>query len=159
MKLTLLTAAAALFLSAPASANDFDNTVMPKLKNAHSEIMNDTMMDKEVMEIAPVRAVAFHSDNCGSCKILGPRLMETAGAFEAGQFEIVKFDMTNKQSIEETKQLAAEKGVDNILQKYGAKTGFVVLVNAQGEEVDMLKVDHNIEDMTTKINNALEKAA
>ena len=156
MKFTILMAVMAFFISMPAQANDFDETIMPKLKNAHGDVMVD---DQEMMKMVPIRAVAFHSDNCGSCKILGPRLMEVSKAIDTDKFEIIKFDMTNKKSFAETKQLAMEKNVDNILEKYGKKTGFIVLVNDQGEQVDILKVDHDVDEMTAKIKLAIENAA
>ena len=158
MKFTILMAVMAFFISVPAQANDFDETIMPKLKNAQDVIIGDITGDA-MMEIVPVRAVAFHSDNCGSCKILGPRLMEVSRVIDTDKFEIIKFDMTNKKSISETKQLAMEKNVDNILEKYGKKTGFIVLVNDQGEQVDILKVDHDVDEMTAKVKLAIENAA
>ena len=158
MKFTILMAVMAFFISVSAQANDFDETIMPKLKNAQDVIIGDITGDA-MMEIVPVRAVAFHSDNCGSCKILGPRLMEVSRVIDTDKFEIIKFDMTNKKSISETKQLAMEKNVDNILEKYGKKTGFIVLVNDQGEQVDILKVDHDVDEMTAKVKLAIENAA
>lgn len=158
MKFTILMAVMAFFISMPAQANDFDETIMPKLKNAQDVIIGDITGDA-MMEIVPVRAVAFHSDNCGSCKILGPRLMEVSRVIDTDKFEIIKFDMTNKKSISETKQLAMEKNVENILAKYGKKTGFIVLVNDQGEQVDILKVDHDVDEMTAKVKLAIENAA
>lgn len=117
-------------------------------------------MDKHMNhDSAPVKAVAFHSDSCGSCKILGPRMKEATKNVSPDKLEVVKFDFTNKQTIEATKKLAAEKKVGHILNEYGAKTGFVVLVDASGKEVDKIKVDDNVDAITKKLATAVANAS
>ena len=117
----------------------------------------DGTMNKEMAEksATPVTAIAFHSDNCGSCKILGPRMKEAMKAVNTDKVNVIKFDFTNKETIAATKTLASEKGVDNVLQQYGAKTGFVILLDKDGNEVDKLKVDDNTADIATKIVKAI----
>lgn len=94
-----------------------------------------------------VKAVSFHSDSCGACKVLAPKIKEAMSAVNMDKIEVVKFDFTNKGTIEATKSLAAEKGLSDLLQKYGAKTGFVVLVNARGDQVETIKSDDDAEDI------------
>lgn len=153
MKFTLLAAAFAFFLSAPAQADKFTTTAPPKLTMAKEHVI------EKKIDVPAIRAVAFHSDSCGSCKIIGPRMMEALAIINPAKVSIVKFDLTNEQSISETRKLAEKANVANILEQYGTKTGFVVLVNSAGEVVDTIKVDHDAAEMASKIAMAIAKAS
>lgn len=134
---------------------------------AATPLMAQTMEDgtahqpqtEEVQMAAPIRAVAFHSDTCGSCKILGPRMMKAVEIINKDKLDIIKFDFTNKETIEKTKILASDNNVDTILQKYGAKTGFVILINSKGNIVDTLKVDDDTASIASKIVTAIANAS
>lgn len=117
-------------------------------------------MDKEAMtDKAPITAVIFYADSCGACKILDPKMKEALNAINQDRLEIVKFDFSNKTSIEATKTLATSKGLDATLQQYGAKTGFVVLVNQEGNVVETLKASHEVPELAAKIASALAQAS
>lgn len=100
-------------------------------------------------------AVIFFSESCGSCKILDPVMKEAMQAINTDKVDVVKFDFTNKDTIAATRTLASEKNVEATLQKYGAKTGFVVLLDAAGNEVDIVKVDDNATDIAVKLVKAI----
>jgi len=138
MKLTLMTLVAAFMAFVP-FANAMDK---------HS------MSDK-----APITAVVFFAENCGSCKILDPRMKEALTIINEDKVDVVKFDFSNKEAIEATKALASKKGLDATLQKYGARTGFVILVDHNGEEIDRLKVDHDTSEIAVKMAKAIAKAS
>ncbi len=113
-------------------------------------------------EKADVTAITFRSDSCGACKILEPKIEKALDSLSnetKEKINMVKFDFSNKQAIENTKELAQSEGVNNILQEYGAKTGFVVLLNNHGEEVDMLKVDDSVEDIASKLTKVIASAS
>lgn len=116
-------------------------------------------MEGDHMASPAVKAVAFHSDNCGSCKILGPKMKEAMGAINKDKIDVVKFDFTDSNTIAETKKLAASKGVSNLLEQYGAKTGFVVLLDANGKEINKLKVDDSTADIAAKLARAIASAS
>ena len=169
MKFTLLIATMAFFLSTPAHADNFDKTMMPKLQGAQEQVQ-EIMQEKAEKVMAPaaavqniqtgkIKAVAFHSDNCGSCKILGPRMQQAMSIINSKRVQVVKFDFTNKQSTAETQELAAEKNVSHVLEKHGAKSGFVIILNDQGEEVDIVKVDHDTGDIASKLAVAIADAS
>lgn len=123
--------------------------------------MDKHMDDKKAMmaEKAPVTAVMFFSENCGSCKIIDPRLEEASAAFNNEKLAIVKLDFTNDATKAATKELAAAKNLTATLEEYGPKTGFALLVNAQGEVVDQIKVDHDTSDIAAKIAKAIVQAS
>jgi len=147
MKFPLIMAAFALLAALPLTAKAFDNDKVPMLKDA------DAMA--EVVEAPAIKAVIFYSDTCGSCKILDPRMKEAMNAINKDEVEVVKFDFSNKDAIEATKTLAAKSKVENILQEYGAKTGFVVLVNSQGEIVEKLTKADEIVDIAVKVAKSI----
>lgn len=115
--------------------------------------------DEAMHDSAAVKAVVFYSDNCGSCKILEPRMIEAMKAINADKVDVVKFDFSTKETISATKAMATEKGVDAVLQKYGAKTGFVVLLDKEGNEVNKLKVDDDAADIAAKVVKAIVEAS
>lgn len=108
---------------------------MPSGASADEMAKDAMMMDK-----AKPTVVAFHSDNCGKCKILAPKLMGAVN--EAGDsVNFVKFDYTNRETIGSSKILAAEKGLSDLQKKYGAKTGFAVIVDGEGNETKINSSD------------------
>lgn len=125
--------------------------------NAMDKHMNDK---KTMMEGKPaVTAVLFFSENCGSCKVIDPRLEAATTAFDDSKFDVVKLDFTNDATKAATKQLAAAKGLTATMTEYGPRTGFALLVNAQGEVVDQIKVDHDTADIAAKIAKAIVQAS
>jgi thiol-disulfide isomerase/thioredoxin len=140
---TLFTLAVAIMAFVP--------TVFAMDKSMHE----DKMMDKT----APVKAIVFYSVNCGSCKILEPRMEEAMKAINTDKVEVVNFDFSSKETIAATKTLAAKKGVDAVLQEYGAKTGFVVILDKNGNEVNKLKVDDTSADIAAKVVKAIVEAS
>lgn len=134
-------------------------TAFPLMAQAIENESAQKPQTEEVQMSAPIRAIAFHSDTCGSCKILGPRMMKAMTIINKDKLDVIKFDFTNKESIEKTKILATTKNVDTILQKYGARTGFVVLINSKGDIVDTLKVDDNTAAIASKMVTAIANAS
>ncbi len=106
-----------------------------------------------------VKAVVFYAVNCGSCKILEPRIEEAMKAINMNTVDVIKFDFSNKEAIESTKQLAASKNVEAVLNQYGAKTGFVVLIDQNGNEINKLKVDDDTAEIASKIVKAVVEAS
>ncbi|MEM7618667.1 MAG: thioredoxin family protein [Pseudomonadota bacterium] len=110
------------------------------------------MMKKHMMEDkAKVHAVVFYSDTCGSCKILEPKMEEAMGVVNTDRVNVVKLDFSNAASIEASKKLAADQGVGSTLQAYGAKTGFVVLVDDAGNEIAKLTKKDSAADIAAKV--------
>lgn len=139
MKFTLMTLTLALM------------TMMPFTHKAQA-------MDESATE-APITAILFYADSCGACKILDPKLKEALNAINQNKIDMVKFDFSNRTKIEETKALAIEKNLNSTLQKYGAKTGFVVLVNQDGEIVETLKADDDKGALAGKMATAIAQAS
>lgn len=116
--------------------------------------------DKSVVAHEPaVTAVMFFSTSCASCKILDPRMKEALNGIEADKIDIVVFDFTNKNTIAATKALATEKGLESVLNEFGARTGFIALVDAENHITDRIGVDDNTLDIIVKLNKAIASAS
>ena len=147
MKLSLLIAAFALIVALPTGAKAADNNKTP-------------MAEAESVMPAPViKAITFHSDSCGSCKILKPRMIEAMEIINQDKVQAVTFDFTNKDTIAQTREIAKAQNVDAVLQKYGAKTGFVVLVQENGDIVETIKVGDNTAAIAAKLATAVANAS
>ncbi len=126
---------------------------MALIPNAHA-MDEHSMADK-----AALSAVVFYSDSCGSCKILDPKMKKALNAVNQDKLDIVKFDFSNREKIEATKALAASKHLNGTLQKYGAKTGFVVLVNHNVDVVETLKASDDTGELAAKIAKAIAQTS
>lgn len=123
----------------------------------HGMMKKDEMMAEKM---APaVKAVVFYSDSCGACKVLEPKMMKAMKAINMDNIDIVKLDFSNKETIDATKALAHDKKVDHILQKFGAKTGFVTLLNSDGEIVEKLGANDSVEDIAVKLAKSIVKSS
>jgi thiol-disulfide isomerase/thioredoxin len=86
--------------------------------------------------------VVFHADWCGSCKILGPKMMEAMEQLESKEaLHIVKFDLTDDTTKAKSADMAGENGLTDLYQKLTPKTGFAVLVKDGQEAVRITKTD------------------
>ena len=117
-------------------------------------------MDNEMNDVTKpaLTAIAFRSDSCGACRILEPKLKEAIASLDddtKAKIKFVEFDFSNKEKINNTRIIAKENNLDAVLHEYGAKTGFVVLLNQDSEETDKLKADDSAEDMATKITKII----
>ena len=111
-------------------------------------------MAKEMAQ-KDVNLVVFYSDTCGSCKIMEPKMKEAMGVLNMDRVNMVKFDFSNKDTIAASQSLAAEQNVDSTLQKYGAKTGFAVIVDHQGNELAKITKDDSAAQIANKITSSV----
>lgn len=119
-----------------------------------------TAQEKEMAhDTAPVKAVVFYADTCGSCKILEPRVAAALNAINANKVDVIKFDFSNNTTSAEAVALAKAKNVENILQQFGQKTGFVSIVNNDGEIVEKLTKNDTAEDIAAKLAKAIVSAS
>lgn len=138
MKLSLLTLALAILSFLP-----------------QSFAMEESMKSEMMHEKSPLKAVMFFSENCGSCKILDPRMKEAMAVINEDKLDVVKFDFTNEETKQATQTLAASKGLDAILSEHGPKTGFIALVNSNGEVVDKLTKTDETPEIAAKLAKAI----
>ena len=115
--------------------------------------------DTHAFEKPAYYAVKFHSDYCGSCKIMAP---EIKGAFNEGGLNkedvlYVELDFTDKGTIHQTKLKAAALGIDGYLKKAGSKTGYMVLINpATQEELARFTKENKADDIAATIKEKIK---
>lgn len=144
MKLSILTLAFAFLAALPSFSHAMDKHMAK---------------DKMMMAKPAVQAVAFHSDSCGSCKILAPKMAAALEAINKDKLDIVQFDYTNVETKAASMSLAGTKGLINVMQEYGPKTGFVLLLNEQGQVVDKITKENTAGEIAAKIAKAISDAA
>ena len=111
--------------------------------------------DKMAKEVLKPAAVMFFSANCGSCKILDPRMKEALSDINNNALDLVVFDFTNRDTISQTKILAEEKALTSVLNEYGARTGFVALVDEKGRIIDEINVGHDVDAIKAKLKTLI----
>jgi len=116
---------------------------------------NADEMHKTEMMSPSTTLVMFHSDNCGSCKTLGPKLKEAINTVGEDKLNIVKFDYTNRDTIEKSKMVASEEGLSALQKQYGSKTGFAVLLDENGNEIEKISSGKSVEHITKSLHNAV----
>ena len=134
---------------------------MPKAQ-AMDEMHSKTMMDKKpamIAEAQNIKAVVFFADNCSACKVLDPKMQKAMKAINTDKIDVVKFDFSSKETIEATKILATDRELGGLLQKSGAKTGFVTLVGADGQIIDTIGKNDTEAEIAAKLATAIVNAS
>ncbi|HBQ59180.1 MAG TPA: hypothetical protein DD671_06035 [Balneolaceae bacterium] len=104
-----------------------------------------------------VIAMYMYADWCGACQAIKPIMEEAKPEFEGQPVLFVKMDMTNDFTAHQSKLMAARLGLSEIFEKNEGMTGFVLLLDANTNEVlDKITTDDDKQGIITKITNALE---
>ena len=102
-----------------------------------------------------VIAAKFHSDNCGSCKVMAPAVGEVKSQYGEGDVLFVTFDRTSETTSNQSKLLAHALGLGDIYDAT-AKTGKVLLIDADSKEVrGTLNKTHSSADMAMALDTVL----
>ena len=97
--------------------------------------------------------VIFYADWCPSCKVLDPKIEEARKQIKGVEF--ITFDMTDGQTRNKTIRLAKKEGLDPVLQKFGARTGFMVVFDrSTGKIVDVLNSSKRVDDIVFAFEDA-----
>jgi len=122
----------------------------------HSGMQQTQARADEKARSPEVLVVAFHADWCPACQTLGPKMMK--GVFPEIKDEpylLVKLDLTDRDSNQAEYMLSA-LGLGNLWEKYGRKTGFALVIDAQTKEVlHTLNASENPEAMVADIRSAI----
>lgn len=103
-----------------------------------------------------VIAVYMYADWCSACQNIKPKMAKAMREFEDDPILFTKMDMTDEFTSHQSKLLATRIGVLDIFEKNEGKTGFVLLVDANTNEIiDKITTDDDEEGIIKKINTAL----
>lgn len=109
----------------------------------------DDMM-KDTMSKPSAYIVAYHADWCGSCKVLGPKVMEMkSGMSDELKMKVgfVKLDLTD-DATKKASKMAAEKHGLGAHYADNAKTGQVKIIDAEsGDVLAVMNKDFTVEEM------------
>ncbi len=106
-------------------------------------------------EMHKTKVVAFHSDTCGACKILGPRMKEAMGLINAEKVEVVKFDFTTDETKAASMAMAEQKGLSALYNSYAPKTGMILVLSKDGQIAAEIKKDETVGGIASKIVTAV----
>lgn len=104
---------------------------------------------------APIYAVKFHADWCGSCQKIAPQLAKARGKHDLDSKNVlfVTLDLTNKLTTNQATLLANAIGLGELYAANDGKTGFMLLVDSESKEtLGKITKDMNADDITALIS-------
>jgi thiol-disulfide isomerase/thioredoxin len=107
----------------------------------------------------PLTAVMFYSNWCGACQILDPKIDSVKPDFASRPVNFVKFDFSYALLRGEAlRKLADENNLTHIYAQNKSKTGFMLLIDPDTEQVlDVVTVRDNAPDIAAKLNASLHR--
>lgn len=125
-----------------------------KTAKAKSDCSSKTAKSECSSETAKIAFVKFHADYCGACVKLEPKITELKGKFKDDVY-FVKFDFSSDDAKAKTKSLAADNGLQSVLDAHKG-TGYVVLYDLKSKKVvGKLKNSHSVAEMESKLKTFL----
>lgn len=101
---------------------------------------------------ADAYAVVFYADWCGTCKAMDPTVKEARASLTDKPVLFVTFDMTDDKTKKQTAMLADALGLEEHYAENAGKTGFILLIDAESNEVvDRITVNDSADAMKRKI--------
>ncbi len=82
--------------------------------------------------------VKVHADWCGTCSALEPTWKKIEAEYQ-GKARLVVFDVTNKKAVEKSRTEAKLLGLTEVFDRYKGKTGTIVVLDAQGNPIAVMK--------------------
>ena len=110
-------------------------------------------------EVKTLYAISFHADWCGSCKILGPKVIKARGKSDLDNKNVlfVKLDLTDGTKRHQSGLMANALGIGEFYKQNAGKTGFILLVNSSnGETVGKLTKDMDSNAIADKIESSIK---
>ena len=106
-----------------------------------------------------VLAVVFAADWCGACKVLDPKFEAVKPSLDELPLEVVTLDFTDNGTRSASARTAAAHGVRDVFDANAGRTGFILLVDADSQEVlgRILHTDSRAQ-MRQKVRRALAQA-
>lgn len=108
-----------------------------------------------------VYAVMYYADWCGSCKTLDPKIESAKAKHQLSAKDVLflKLDFTDDEDVYQSELLVDALELEASYAKYGGKTGFMLLIDADSKQVlTRLTKQLSVSDITERINAALAKA-
>lgn len=108
-------------------------------------------------EEAKIVALQFHSDHCGSCKILDPKLSQAKTELAGSPILFVKLDHTDDTTSQQSKLLVHALKLDSVYAKQKKSSGFVLLIDTDSNKVvGKLTKKQSPEKMTKMLTEAIQ---
>jgi thiol-disulfide isomerase/thioredoxin len=144
-------------LSAALAMTTFAVTGLALAQHSGRSGMQGTAARAQAKARSPeVLIVDFYADWCPLCQKLTPKLAgQVFPEIKKEPYLFVKLDQTDRNSNQAEYMLSA-LGLGNLWEKYGGKTGFALVVDAQTKEVlGTLNASENPDAMVSEIRTAI----
>lgn len=104
-----------------------------------------------------VIGVKMDAEWCGKCQVMNPKLDNIYSNFKNEPVLFIKFNMTDNFTVQQSAMLADRLNLNHLFEENKGQTGYMVLVNAQTNEVlETLHSDLSEEEIESKIRSVLK---
>lgn len=113
----------------------------------------------QAMEKAPtLHAVTFYADWCNSCKILEPNIEKARTEYGLDMQNVLftTFDLSNDATKNQSALKAMSLGLDKIYAANKGKTGHMLIIDSEGNEISKLTKTSTPEEIGTIIKENLK---
>lgn len=90
-------------------------------------------------------AVLMYAEHCPSCSQLDPTVRAVQPEFDE-ELTFLRFDMSDEDTKNASKQLAAEHDLEDLYRDHEGRTGYLVVVSEDGEE-EVLRLSGEYEEV------------
>ncbi|MFK7838756.1 MAG: thioredoxin domain-containing protein [Bdellovibrionales bacterium] len=137
--------------------------IAPQIIPSAHAMEKEAMMEKKI-EAPATKAVQFHADWCGACKILAPKMEEVMNNLDEdtkAKFALVKFDLTDDTTKAASKKTAMENDVTSAFPAGDGKppTGVIKLIDSKtGDVLAKIHYKMSVEEITGLIKGVTARA-
>ncbi len=110
----------------------------------------------EVLPAADIIVLNFHADWCRPSQVMSPMYVELKHSFEVQEVLFVNLDLTDDESVTQSKYLVSALGIEDIWNRHRGITGELLYVDAStGKIITTFDAEDEYEQMNLALADAL----
>ena len=112
----------------------------------------------EVLPAADIIVLNFHADWCRPSQVMSPMYVELKHSFEVQDVLFVNLDLTDDESVSQSKYLVSALGIEDMWKRHGGITGELLYVDAStGKIITTFDAEDEYEQMNLALADALTR--
>ena len=112
----------------------------------------------EVLPAADIIVLNFHADWCRPSQVMSPMYVELKHSFEVQEVLFVNLDLTDDESVTQSKYLVSALGIEDIWNRHRGITGELLYVDAStGKIITTFDAEDEYEQMNLALADALTR--